>query len=76
MAPVTTVPSPPADKSLLEEGSAVLGIIQQFAMGFLAFQGSSCETLSKSIFQGKMEASTSHSAHQINFLIDFDSTHS
>lgn len=29
-----------------------------------------------SIFEAKVEAGTSHSVHQINFLIDFDSTHS
>lgn len=31
----------------MAEGTAVLGIILQFTVGFLVFQGSSCETLSK-----------------------------
>lgn len=47
MAPVSTIPCPHTDKLLLAGGSAVLGIMQQFAIGFLTFQGSSCETLSK-----------------------------
>lgn len=44
---LTAIPCPPADKSLLAEGTSVPGIIQQFAMSFLAFQGSSSEILSK-----------------------------
>lgn len=37
----------PADKSLLAEGTAVLGLILQFAVRFLPFQGNHCDTLSK-----------------------------
>lgn len=47
MAPVVAIGCPHADKSLLVEGTAVLGIIQQFAVSFLDFQGNHCETLSK-----------------------------
>ena len=47
MAPATAIHCLPADKSLLAEGTAVLGIIQQFVVSVLAFHGNRCETLSK-----------------------------
>lgn len=47
MAPVRAVRCLCTDKSLLAAGTAVRGIVQQFAVSFLAFQGNGSETISE-----------------------------